>query len=97
MKEIKFRGVKTHGGGYVYGDLSHDVGHIYINGKRVKPEPIDQLVGYDKDGEEIYEGDSGTFSRFDEKFIPRIEAVYYSESRFFNTDIGFKTGLKLKK
>mgnify|MGYP007069966298 CR=1 FL=1 len=96
MKTVKFRGVKVTDGEYVYGDLSHDRGHISINGKRVKPEPIDQLVGYDKDGEEIYEGDRA-FNHFGEKFIPKIEAVYYSNIHFFNTDLGVKTGLKLKK
>ena len=58
MRTIKFRGVKVSDGEYVYGDLSHDHGHIFINDKRVKPESIDLLVGYDKDDEEIYEGDT---------------------------------------
>ena len=58
MRTIKFRGVKVSDGEYVYGDLSHDRGHIFINDKRVKPESVAQLIGYDSNDEEVYEGDT---------------------------------------
>ena len=57
MRTIKFRGVKVSDGEYVYGDLSHDHGHIFINDKRVKPESVAQLIGYDRYDNEVYEGD----------------------------------------
>ena len=44
-------------GTLVYGDLIHFCGEIYIDNWEVKPESVAQLVGCDKDGNEIYEGD----------------------------------------
>ena len=93
MKTIKFRGVKVTDGEYVYGDLSHDRGHIFINDKRVKPESIDLLVGYDKDDEEIYEGDV-LVNDFGETFEAKAEVVFFGKGSYFATDIGATTGLK---
>lgn len=93
MKEIKFRGVKTHGGGYVYGDLSHDGGHIYINDKRVKPDSIDLLVGYDKDDEEVYEGDV-LVNQFGETFEAGVEVICCGKNSYFTSSAGAEIGLK---
>lgn len=56
MMTIKFRG-RTPKGELVYGDLAHWKGHIFINDKRVLEDTVAQLCGYDKNGDEIYEGD----------------------------------------
>ena len=57
MRTIKFRGARVNTGELVYGDLTHDGGHIYIDDKRVNPDSVAQLVGTDNNGEEVYEGD----------------------------------------
>lgn len=59
MREIKFCG-KTPTGETIYGDLTHERGHTYINDRRVDPDSVLQLVGYDDTGEEIYVGDEFT-------------------------------------
>ena len=68
---IKFRGKDIIGGGYLYGDyVSRDEGcairiqhqtdlfdmHEYEIA--VDPDSVTQLIGYDVDGTEIYEGDT---------------------------------------
>lgn len=63
MRQIKFRGLRTDGKGWVYGDLlcnwtihqilSEDDGNEY----KVIPESVGQFTGlHDKNGVEIYEG-----------------------------------------
>ena len=55
---IKFRGKRIDGNGYVYGDLEHKYSRdIWIDCFEVYPESVSQLVGYDVDGKELYEGD----------------------------------------
>lgn len=64
---IKFRGRPTSAmyGNLVFGDLIHYNGRIAIHVIRqgiytVDPDSIAQLVGYDVDGREVYEGDTLT-------------------------------------
>lgn len=58
---IKFRG-KTHNGKSFYGDLIHRFGMVaigeYGDYQEVEPDSIKQLVGYDKNGHEVYDGDA---------------------------------------
>ena len=61
MKPIKFRGRDLETGEYVYGDLVHEDGHTYIinvarEHHRVYENSVTQFVGYDTNGEEVYEG-----------------------------------------
>ena len=65
MRQIKFRGISTKTGKYVYGyyvpqcpmysfpAIVDDDGFI----NEVELDSIAQLVGHDKDGKEVYEGD----------------------------------------
>lgn len=57
MRTIKFRGRRFDNGETVYGDLTHDGGHIYIDDKRVKPESVAQFWDYDVNGDELYDDD----------------------------------------
>ena len=62
MRPIKFRG-RNDSGKFVYGDLTHVANMVSIGGWHVDPDSIAQLVGYDKDGNEVYEGDTYTDER----------------------------------
>lgn len=61
MKEvpIKFRGRRIDGNGYACGDISYEYNgrETWVDGWQVYPVTIAQLVGYDADGNELYEGD----------------------------------------
>lgn len=60
MREIKFRGKSKYSDKIIFGDLNHssDGESIFIDDEVVYPESVAQLVGYDADGNEIYEGDT---------------------------------------
>lgn len=57
MREIKFRGKSIYSGKIIFGDLSHYKGGRYIDDEAVYENSVAQLLGYDKNGEEVYEGD----------------------------------------
>ena len=57
MRTIKFHGKSKYSGDIIFGDLIHVDENIYIENEPVYPESVAQLVGYDADGNEVYEGD----------------------------------------
>ena len=62
MQTYKFRGRSVETGEYVYGDLIQDDNAVWIqewNGGKVEvySETVAQLIGKDKHGREVYEGD----------------------------------------
>lgn len=82
MRPIKFRGRDVHTGEYVYaelGQISEEINPGYLSFitdddmYTVETDSIAQLVGYDANGNEIYEGD--TVIRYDseEEFIEAPE------------------------
>ena len=62
MREIKFRGKRIDNGELIYGDLLTGGNEFAIINDTwravVVPESVAQLVGYDKNGAEVYEGDT---------------------------------------
>ena len=61
-RPIKFRG-RDQNGKFHYGDLNHSDKYVLISndGKPrifVDPDSVAQLVGYDANGNEVYEGDA---------------------------------------
>ena len=65
MKTIKFRGKRVDNGDLIYGDIAHTEIGILMKGFEVDPESVAQFVGYDKNGAEVYEGD--TVIRYDDE------------------------------
>ena len=63
MREIKFRGQDLVSGNLLFGDLLHARGELLILefgskvARTVKKDSVAQLVGYDADGNEVYEDD----------------------------------------
>ena len=56
-RPIKFRGVSLDTGEFIYGDLRHVGSTAVIDDTAVYEDSIAQLVGYDRNGREVYEGD----------------------------------------
>ena len=83
MRTIKFRGQLSNGN-FIFGDLvqwggfeepricSWNNGVIYD----IEPESVAQLVGYDKNGEEIYEGDRLCNPRDGTRFKASMNDIY---------------------
>ena len=80
MRPIKFRGVDIDTGEFVYaelGQVSAEISDEYLSFitddmHLVDADSISQLVGYDADGREVYEGDVIVFP-----FGTEIDAVLY--------------------
>ena len=81
MRKIKFRG-KNEKGEYVFMELEEP---IVFNGEQV--ESVAQFVGYDADGNEIYEGDE-FFDIEDEEVTAKFSLVVTDDLDQFAGDIG---------
>ena len=58
MEKVKFRGKCLDNGKLVYGHFWHSESFgTTVNGVVVDPDSVAQLVGYDEQGREVYEGD----------------------------------------
>lgn len=79
---IKFRGVSLDTGEFIYGDL-RIIGirpHIFKEAQcyydeeliEVEPDSVAQLVGYDRDGNEVYEGDKVTSEVYEGEYVARL-------------------------
>ncbi len=55
---IKFRGKRLSDGQTIYGYYHERGGDAYIDDWRVDPDTVAQLCGYDRNGDEVYEGDA---------------------------------------
>lgn len=106
MRPIKFRGQQPVTGKIVYGDLLHLDGDLWI--KRcedslaaererdyfgVMPESVAQLIGYDADGKEIYEGDKVIDKDGDELTATFVSGSFY----VLDDDYTDMSHLKLKE
>lgn len=93
-RPIKFRG-RTCGNVMVYGDLRHVGSTAVIDDTAVYEDSIAQLVGYDRDGNEVYEGDFLVNDNGDGFFAELVGAVITDEG-FLHADIPPEI-LKLKE
>lgn len=82
MREIKFRG-QTPNGDWVYGDLTHCNGDVFVGDKRVEEESVEQYAYTDENGEEHYEGD--TCRRHGGRIF-RVAVLPYFEELFGGDD-----------
>ena len=65
MRKIKFRGKNIWSGKMIFGDFLDDGKEVFIRDINAENKPfvqiesdsVTQLVGYDSDGKEVYEGD----------------------------------------
>ena len=103
---IKFRGVGLRDGKYRYGWYSPitPIGKFpaildeegYYSA--VKADTVKQLVGYDAEGNEVYEGDELT-DKFGHELTARIESIAENTNprKFFRASWGCNFDFKLKK
>ena len=94
MREIKFRGraisdsCEEPVNKMVFGDITQGWDKVTIFDQsdgdfyEVEPESVAQLVGYDADGKEVYEGDK----------LKHVDDENYNAIAHFETFIGVKTG-----
>ena len=90
MRAYKFRGKRFDNGELIYGDLSVSSRPAIGNGKEwflVEPESVAQFVGFDTDGNEIYEGDvmvqpTNVYNRFTARFKAEASDKLYDPDNF---------------
>lgn len=86
MREIKFRGLRIDGKGWVYGYVDYNeynniaVIHSDASTTQVIPETVGQFTGLtDKNGKEIYEGDKLINSKREVGLVVWYEAGFHLE------------------
>lgn len=85
MRTIKFRGRVYNTGKLVYGDLTQSYDQTLIwnwqDGSHiVTPESVAQLVGVDRNGNEVYEGDKLVNPRDGTTFKAAMNHIYTVKS-----------------
>ena len=75
MREIKFRGLNTADGSE--GMTTFTLGELLATSEDydlVDPDTVQQLVGYDQDGKEVYEGDVllSNYPDNDKEYVARL-------------------------
>lgn len=93
MRTIKFRGARMSDGATIYGYYHVRAGDAYIDDWRVKPETVAQFVGFDANGDEVYEGDLVATDDGDEYEADLFESVWddYDNLKSFDTEKGWFT------
>ena len=96
MRTIKFRGARMSDGETIYGYYNVRGGDAYIDEWRVKPNTVAQLVGFDDNGEDVYEDD--ILISNDGEFDIGLSFVLYGDDGFITYGIGDDAlGFTLKK
>lgn len=67
---IKFRG-RNMNGNFVYGNFLYIGNDVYVGDSLVDPDSIARFVGYDADGNEVYEGDK-VISEYGDEVVARL-------------------------
>lgn len=88
MRTIKFCGIDTKTGKYAYGDFVHYVplstfpGIVDEDGfvHEIFPDSVAQLIGYDADGREVYEGDALYLDLPEDNFHKEYKATMRREA-----------------
>lgn len=101
MREILFRGRRKHGSEWLYGDLNHLDGSVYIMPRNEDTPPnspdwfevdantIGQLVGIpDRGGTHVYEGDIIKFADCHKSWVDTLFQVVFTEGAFVAREIG---------
>lgn len=57
MSMINFRGTRLSDGQTIFGFYHERAADAYIDDWRVDPDSVAQLCGYDRNGDELYDGD----------------------------------------
>ena len=83
MRPIKFRGRDIKTGEFVFGDLINSIPSVSLPCIVIEdvvcdvaPESVAQLVGYDANGKEVYEGDKMINDRDNTTFKAAMNHIY---------------------